>query len=96
MSYDLKLKIILLGDSSVEKTKFLQKYVDENDSPDKTSTIGVDFRIKVIKMKDMKIQLQIWDTPGQERFYTMAKLYFKGTNGAILLYDITNRETLNI
>ncbi len=54
-------------------------------------TIGVDFKIKNIESDGAVIKLQIWDTAGQERFRTITSSYYKGANGIILVYDITNK-----
>merc|ERR1712122_391756 len=57
------------------------------------ATIGVDFKVKTIHVNQDKIKLAIWDTAGQERFRTLTPSYYRGGQGAILVYDVTNRET---
>ena len=58
------------------------------------STIGLDYRLKSMTLKSgKKIKLQIWDTAGQDRYRSITKNYYKGANGIILIYDITNSET---
>ena len=64
-SYDFLFKIMLLGDSSVGKTSILCRFTDDSFSPSFISTIGLDFRIQTIELRDKKIKLQIWDTSGQ-------------------------------
>ena len=90
---DIELRIILLGDSSTNKTSFLSRYADYDDSKDKICTIGIDMRQKYLIMEGLKIKLIIWDTSGQERFKSIALNFLKGSDGAILLYDITNKST---
>ena len=90
---DIELRIILLGDSSTNKTSFLSRYADYDDSKDKICTIGIDMRQKYLIMEGLKIKLIIWDTSGQERFRNIALNFLKGSDGAILLYDITNKST---
>ena len=58
------------------------------------TTVGVDFQDKVIQINDKKIRLQIWDTAGQERFRNIAKNYFHSSDGFLLVYDITNQDSL--
>ena len=58
-------------------------------------TIGIDFKIKTIPVKDKRIKLQIWDTAGQERFHTITKSYYRGALGIMLVYDITNANSFD-
>ena len=87
-------KILLLGDSSVGKSCFLLRYCDKTFQNAHLVTIGLDYRLKSMKLKSGKnIKLQIWDTAGQDRFRAITKNYFKGSHGIILIYDVTNRQT---
>ena len=56
------------------------------------TTVGADFRIRTIEVEDKKVKLQVWDTAGQERFKTIVSFYYKGADGIIITYDVTNRE----
>ncbi|XP_015670462.1 ras-related protein Rab-2B [Protobothrops mucrosquamatus] len=58
-------------------------------------TIGVEFGARMISIENKKIKLQIWDTAGQESFRSITRSYYRGTAGALLVYDITRRETFN-
>jgi Ras-related protein Rab-1A len=89
-------KIMLLGDSSVGKTCFLKRYIDDTFQDVYLSTIGFDYKYKCITLKEGKnIKLQIWDTAGQERFRTIAKSYYKGAHGIILMYDVTDQKSFD-
>lgn len=92
---DTIFKILLLGDSSVGKTCFLLRYVEDTFTGNHISTIGVDYKIKIITSKDSQdlIKLQIWDTAGQDRFRCITKNYYRGSNGIMLIYDITNQSS---
>jgi small GTP-binding protein len=90
-SVDLVFKILLLGDSSVGKTCFLLRYIDDTYTENHISTIGVDYKVKMISHEDQVIKLQVWDTAGQDRFRSITKNYFRGSNGIMLIYDITNQ-----
>ena len=91
---DSVYKVLILGDSSVGKTCFLLKYTDKVFNEVYMSTIGLDYRLKTLTLKNgKKVKLQIWDTAGQDRFRTITKNYYKGANGIILIYDVTNTET---
>lgn len=90
---DFIFKILLLGDSSVGKTCFLKRFIDGTFQEVYMSTISLDYKIKLINVDDLKIKIQLWDIPVQNRFMSITKNYFKGTNGIILIYDVTNRNT---
>lgn len=87
-SFDYLIKLLVVGDSGVGKTNLLLRFTENEFSLHTISTIGVDFKKKVINVQDKKINLQIWDTAGQERFQTMALSYYKGAWGIILAYSI--------
>lgn len=88
-------KILLLGDSNVGKTCIVHRFCDERFYDTYISTIGVDFKQKIINLDGVPIKLQIWDTAGQERFRTLTTAYYRGAMGIILLYDVTNLESFN-
>ena len=70
------------------------RYCDKTFQDTHLSTIGLDYRLKSMELDDGKrIKLQIWDTAGQDRFRAITKNYYKGANGIILIYDVTNIET---
>ena len=94
MSDECVYKVLLLGDSTVGKTCFLMKYTDKTFQEIHMSTIGLDYRLKAMKLKSgKKIKLQIWDTAGQDRFRAITKNYYKGSHGIILIYDVTSLQT---
>ena len=88
--YEYLFKILLIGNSNVGKSSLFLRFVDEIWKENFVPTIGVDFKIKSIKIDNKIIKLQIWDTAGQERFKSILSSYYKGANGILLLYDITN------
>ncbi|XP_025928616.1 ras-related protein Rab-10-like [Apteryx rowi] len=55
--------------------------------------IGIDFKVKPVTFNDTRVKLQIWDTAGQERFHTLSTSYFRGAQGFVLVYDITNLDS---
>lgn len=95
MEYDHLMKVLLVGDSGVGKSSILLKYIDGIFTEDYMSTIGVDFKIKTVKLPNgQSIKLQIWDTAGQERFRAMTNFYYRGANCVIIVYDVTNKGGL--
>ncbi|CAA9988710.1 ras-related protein Rab-1B, putative [Plasmodium knowlesi strain H] len=94
-SYDSLFKILLIGDSGVGKSCLLLRFADDTYTDSYISTIGVDFKIKTIEIEDKIIKLQIWDTAGQERFRTITSSYYRGAQGIIIVYDVTDRDSFN-
>ena len=90
---DLKLKLLIIGDSNVGKTSMLLNYTDNYFPESHLATIGVEYKVKEIKTDKYNIALQIWDTAGQERFRSITKSFFRNTNGILFVYDITNRKS---
>ena len=71
------------------------RYANDSFSPTFITTIGIDFKIKTIEIDGKRIKLQIWDTAGQERFRTITTSYFRGAQGILLVYDVTDRNIFN-
>ena len=87
---DLVYKILLLGDSEVGKSCFLMRYSDNVFIENYITTIGLDYKLKYVQLESGEtIKVQLWDTAGQDRYRTIAKNYYKGSHGILLLYDVT-------
>ena len=93
--YDYLFKILIIGDSGVGKSSLLNRFVDQNYSSEFNATIGIDFKIHIIKVDNKLIKLQMWDTAGQERFRTITKSYYHGADGVLVVYDKTNHCSFN-
>ena len=91
--YDMQCKLLMIGDSGVGKTCLLLRYANDSFSPTFITTIGIDFKIKNIDVDGKRVKLQIWDTAGQERFRTITTSYFRGAQGILLVYDVTDRRS---
>mmetsp|Transcript_1364 Transcript_1364/g.2476 ORF Transcript_1364/g.2476 Transcript_1364/m.2476 type:complete len:254 (+) Transcript_1364:1243-2004(+) len=87
------LQLLMIGDSGVGKTCLLLRYANDSFSPTFITTIGIDFKIKNVDIDGKRIKLQIWDTAGQERFRTITTSYFRGAQGILLVYDVTDRRS---
>lgn len=92
-SYDMIMKLLLVGDSGVGKSCLLLRFVEDKFNPSFITTIGIDFKIRTIESKGKKIKLQVWDTAGQERFRTITTAYYRGAMGIVLIYDVTDART---
>jgi small GTP-binding protein len=93
--YDMIFKVILIGDSGVGKSNMLSRYIKDEFSIDTKTTVGVEFGCKRIEINELKIKAQIWDTAGQERYKSITNAYYKGSKGAMIVYDITRRHTFD-
>ena len=94
-SYDHMFRYIIVGDMAVGKSCILLQFTDHKFRHQHELTIGVEFGGKNIQVKDKTIKIQIWDTAGQEAFQAITRTYYKGAIGALLVYDITRKETFD-
>ena len=90
------IKIIILGSSNVGKTCILHRYFENEYQDNSLSTIGIDFKTKFFKFDDTKVKVNYIDTAGQEKFRAISVNYLKGTDGAVLVFDVTKKETFEL
>jgi Ras-related protein Rab-1A len=96
MSYDYLFKIVLMGDARVGKTSYADRLCVNSYHNDYRSTLGVDFHCKNVILHDnIVIKTHIWDTAGQDKFRSIVETYYKEVAGAVIMYDITNRNSFN-
>ncbi len=88
-------KIVIIGDPSTGKSSILRRYCENTFNDKYKCTIGVDFQIKVLKIENKIVKLQLWDTAGQERFKVMTKSYYRGARACCIVYDITRRSSFS-
>ncbi|KAJ1725569.1 Ras- protein Rab-2-B [Coemansia erecta] len=92
-SYAYLFKYIIIGDTGVGKSCLLLQFTDNRFLPSHDLTIGVEFGARMVSVDNKDIKLQIWDTAGQESFRSITRSYYRGAVGALLVYDITRRDT---
>ncbi|XP_036925142.1 ras-related protein Rab-17 [Sturnira hondurensis] len=85
-------KLVLLGSGSVGKSSLALRYV-KDDFRSILPTVGCAFFSKVVDLGAASVKLEIWDTAGQEKYHSVCHLYFRGANAALLVYDITSKES---
>ncbi|XP_052827864.1 ras-related protein Rab-4B isoform X1 [Octopus bimaculoides] len=88
-------KFLVIGSAGTGKSCILHQFIENKFKQDSNHTIGVEFGSKVVNVGGKSVKLQIWDTAGQERFRSVTRSYYRGAAGALLVYDITSRETYN-
>ena len=90
---DYKLKVVVVGDSGVGKTNLIKRFVSNTYNPNTKATVGVEFLSKSYKINDQVFKIEIWDTAGQERYKSITAAYYKGAKGALIVYDITQKDS---
>lgn len=93
--YDYLFKIVLIGDSGVGKSNILSRFTRNEFCLESKSTIGVEFATRTLKIDGKTVKAQIWDTAGQERYRAITSAYYRGAVGALLVYDITKKQTFD-
>jgi small GTP-binding protein len=87
------VKTVIVGDSGVGKTSILFRFVNQTFQNEVPSTLGVEFMSKVIDIDSRTLEVQLWDTAGQELFRSVTRGYYRGAIGAFVVFDLTNRES---
>ena len=90
---NMTFKILTIGESGVGKTCVLRRFVENKFLKNHLATIGIDFKTKTLNINNQEIKLKIWDTAGQERFRNITTQYYKGADGIVLVYDVTDEAS---
>jgi small GTP-binding protein len=89
----LNCKIVILGESGVGKTCIMNKFLGNEFSEEHLTTIAAEHHNKTVEINNKKIKITFWDTAGQEAFRAVAKMFYKGADIIILVYDITKNDS---
>lgn len=91
----IPVKIVLVGESETGKTNIVTQYVDQKFIPDSGATFGANYATKTINIEEYSssLKLQLWDTAGEEKFRSIARMFYKDASAVILVYDITNEKS---
>ena len=95
MSEKYILRVLTIGDKTVGKSSIIIKYIDNKFDENIKSTLGIDYKTKIIQKGDNLIKVTIYDTAGEEKYRDLIKNYYNGSNGILLIYDITNRNSFD-
>lgn len=88
-----EFKVVLLGEGCVGKTSCVLRYVENKFNEKHLSTLQASYLNKRLNISGKRVSLNIWDTAGQERFHALGPIYYRDSNGAILVYDITDEDS---
>ncbi|KAG8371680.1 hypothetical protein BUALT_Bualt13G0113500 [Buddleja alternifolia] len=88
-------KIVVIGDSAVGKSNLLARFARDEFDHNSKATIGVEFQTRVVEVDGKEVKAQVWDTAGQERFRAVTSAYYRGAVGALVVYDITRKDTFH-
>ncbi|KAJ8032360.1 Ras-related protein Rab-21 [Holothuria leucospilota] len=88
-------KVVLLGEGCVGKTSLVLRYVENKFNDKHISTLQASFLNKKLNIGGKRVNIAIWDTAGQERFHALGPIYYRDSNGAILVYDITDEDSFS-
>ena len=86
-------KLVFLGDSAVGKSCIVSRFVRKDFSEFQEPTIGAAFNTAIVDLDEYKVRFEIWDTAGQERYRSLAPMYYRGATVAIIVYDLTCRDS---
>ena len=95
MSDDIQCKIVILGESGVGKTCIMKNFLGEKFEEEHLTTIGAEQQNKKVTVDDQVVSVNFWDTAGQETFRAIAKMFYKGADIIILVYDITDQKSFD-
>lgn len=88
-----QFKVVLLGEGCVGKTSLMLRYVQDKFNDKHLTTLQASFLNKRLNIDNQRVNIAIWDTAGQERFHALGPIYYRDSNGAILVYDITDEDS---
>jgi len=86
-------KVLVVGNVATGKTSVINRFAKNKFSKDYQTTIGVDFALKRVRMGSSELNVQLWDIAGQERFAGLSRIFYTHAVAAIIVYDVTSRET---
>lgn len=95
MSSKSTYRYILIGDSEVGKSSLMLQFTERQFNTQHDMTLGVEMGSRAVKINNKEIKLEIWDTAGQESYLSITRSYYRGADGCLLVYDISNRRSFD-
>lgn len=91
----INCKIVILGESGVGKTCIMMRYNEDTFVDDHLITVAANYESKEVEVKGIKINIKVWDTCGNEQFRSISKIFYKGADIILLVYDITKQSSFD-
>ena len=92
-SKSIQFKFLVLGEGKIGKTSLIERYINKTFKSNYIATIGMDIRRKRLEINNKEVDISITDTAGQERFRSITKMFYKGADGILVGFDLTDRNT---
>ena len=89
----INCKMVILGESGVGKTCVMNSFLGQKFEEEHLTTIGAEQQNKTLNIDDKIVKINLWDTAGQESFRAITKMFYKGADIVVLVYDITNERS---
>lgn len=90
-----RVKLLILGDSGVGKSSILIRYTEQKFNHSHIATIGLDFKTKTIEIDGKRLEMQVWDTAGTEKFRVITRTYYQASSGIIIAYDVADQKSFD-
>jgi small GTP-binding protein len=90
-SYEEMVKVILIGDSGVGKTSFLNRFCQGSFKHNIACTVGLDYGQRVIRLGERRVMTQLWDTAGHEKFNSITPSFYRSATAILLMFSVDNR-----
>ncbi|MFX1452086.1 MAG: GTP-binding protein [Promethearchaeota archaeon] len=87
------LKVVVVGDPAVGKSSLIRRFAENKFDESYSPTLGADFNLKIVKLPGMQVAMTVWDIGGHEQFHDIRNFYYQGANCAIIVFDITRKDT---
>jgi len=91
----IRYKLVILGHLSVGKSSLITRFVEGKFTDNVEATVGVSFLTQNVLLDKYTIIFDIWDTAGQERYNSLVPMYYKGSDAAIVVFDITSEQSFS-
>ena len=89
----INCKMVILGESGVGKTCVMNSFLGQKFEEEHLTTVGAEQQNKTLNIDDKIVKINLWDTAGQESFRAITKMFYKGADIVVLVYDITNERS---
>ena len=87
------IRLVICGNSGVGKTNLLKRFITDEFDKETKATVGIDFFKKTVYLGKERVHVQLFDTAGQEKYRSVCSSYYRNSDGVVLVFDVTNRDS---